>query len=91
MDRNKEKTQKFITKALNKMFRMVGFKDGFDEKFVNLNPDNWYQLKQWTKENEYEFEQFFIENIRKDLKMSKKSAKHEFLWFNLNYCWKTKE
>jgi hypothetical protein len=76
---------KFLKKALNKMFVDVGFQS-FDENFVKQ--DNWYNLKQWTTEQENAFKAWFLTEAKKDLKFNKQMCEREFAWFNLKWGWK---
>jgi hypothetical protein len=78
----------FIQKALNEMFRVVGF-DKFDEEFVK-QPD-WYSKKTWNSETERAFRDWFIKAAKKDLKLTEAAAEKEFSWFNFKWGWKLEE
>jgi hypothetical protein len=80
------KFDKFLKKALNKMFIDVGFKQ-FDEEFASQ--ENWYTKKTWTTEQESQFKKWFIAEAKKDLKFNTKMAEKEHAWFNLKWGWKT--
>jgi len=90
MTKNQIKVQNFINKALNELFKSVGFKR-YDSTFVDEFPNDWFTRFAWEKETEEKFKQFFIENARKDLKLSKEKAEKECDWFLLNYSWKNKK
>jgi hypothetical protein len=63
------KFDKFVKKALNKMFTCVGF-ESFDEKFASQHKD-WYNQKTWTQLQSDEFKKWFITEAKKDLKFNK--------------------
>ncbi len=80
------KYNKFIDKALDKLFQAVGFEQ-FDPKFAEQ--ENWYQLKTWTSEQEDNFKNWFVKEYKKDLKCTRFMAEREHSWFNLKWGWKT--
>ena len=80
------KADKFIKKALDKMFTYVGF-DSFNEEFTKQHED-WYQQKTWTEEQSAEFKQWFIAEGKKDLKFNKQMLEKEHAWFDLKWGWK---
>lgn len=82
-----KKLDKFVSKALNRMFRKVGFKK-FDKTFVEKYKDNWFTQRSWTQDQEDEFHKYFVNTAVKDLPVSKEWAEKEYQWFNLNYGWK---
>lgn len=79
------KLNKFLNKALNKMFKFVGFKE-FDEKFTK-NPD-WYCRKSWSYDTQEKYKEWFYATAKKDLKWNDKTIEKEYSWFNLMYGWK---
>jgi hypothetical protein len=79
------KFDKFLKKALNKMFVDVGFEQ-FDGEFVEQ--ENWYTKKTWTTEQEAQFKKWFITEVKKELKFNTKMAEKEYSWFNLKWGWK---
>lgn len=85
MKSKQSKIDKFVYKALDRMFSMVGF-DGFDESFTKQ--DDWYSKKSWSADDQDKFREWFIMTARKDLKWNKKCAEREFSWFNLMWGWK---
>jgi hypothetical protein len=77
---------KFLTKALDKMFQTVGF-EKFDKEFTERHED-WYGQKTWTTEQSEEFKKWFIAEGKKDLKFNKQMMEKEYAWFNLKWGWK---
>lgn len=82
------KTDKFLDLALDQMFKVVGF-EGFDKSFTEQK--DWFLKKSWTPEQEQGFKTWFIETSRKNLRWSKKTAEHEFSWFNFMWGWKSSD
>jgi hypothetical protein len=80
------KIDKFVKKALDKMFTYVGF-DSFNEEFTKKY-DDWYQRKTWTEEQSSDFKNWFITEGKKDLKFNKRTLEKEHAWFNLKWGWK---
>ena len=76
---------KFLKKALDKMFQIVGF-EKFDGDFADQ--ENWYSKKTWTKEQSGEFKDWFLKEGKKDLKFTKQMMEKEYAWFNLKWGWK---
>lgn len=76
---------KFLRKALDKMFQMVGF-EKFDGDFADQ--ENWYSLKTWTEEQSEEFKKWFVAEGRKDLKFTKRMMEKEHVWFDVKWGWK---
>jgi hypothetical protein len=83
-----KKYDKFLKKALDKMFTYVGF-DGLDEEFTKQ--EAWYSKKNWTLEQSNDFKKWFLAELKKDLKFSKTMCEKEYSWFNLNWGWATCE
>ena len=82
------KFDKFLIKALDKMFKCVGF-DSFDREFTEQ--DNWYAKKTWTHEQYEEFKKWFISEGKKDLKFNERAIQKEYAWFDLKWGWKIAE
>ena len=82
------KFDKFLTKALDKMFKCVGF-DSFDREFTYQ--DNWYSKKTWTQKQSEEFKEWFMVEGKKDLKFNKQMLHKEYAWFDLKWGWKIAE
>lgn len=83
------KADKFIKKALDKMFTYVGF-ESFNEEFTKQH-DDWYQRKTWTEEQSCDFKKWFISEGKKDLKFNKQMLEKEHAWFDLKWGWKVQE
>jgi hypothetical protein len=80
------KINKFFKKAIDQMFKVVGF-DGFDEEFVKN--EDWYSLKTWSQETENKYKEWFFKHAKKDLKWEQQTIEKEYAWFNLMYGWKS--
>jgi hypothetical protein len=79
------KYDKFLKKALDKMFQAVGF-ESFDGDFADQ--EDWYTKKTWTDEQANTFKAWFIAEGKKDLKFTKQMMEKEYAWFNLKWGWK---
>lgn len=79
------KVDKFINKALDEMFKYVGF-DGFNKEFTEQ--EQWYSKKSWSEEDSNKFKDWFIKEFIKTFKSRKNSAEKEYQWFNLMWGWK---
>ena len=79
------KYDKFVNKALNKMFTYVGF-EGLDKEFTKQ--EDWYSQKTWTQEQSDDFKQWFITEAKKDLRFKKTMAEKEYAWFDMMWGWK---
>jgi hypothetical protein len=79
------KYDKFLKKALDKMFQTVGF-ESFDGDFAEQK--DWYSKKTWTDEQANTFKTWFIAEGKKDLKFTKQMMEKEYAWFNLKWGWK---
>jgi len=77
---------KFLKKALDKMFHTVGF-ETFDKNFTEQHED-WYNKKIWTEDQSNEFKEWFITEGKKDLKFTKQMMEKEHAWFDLKWGWK---
>lgn len=80
------KFDKFLKKALDKMFTYVGF-NSFDQEFTEKHED-WYNQKSWTEEQSLDFKEWFLKEGKKDLKFNKTMLEKEYNWFNLKWGWK---
>ena len=74
----------FIAKCLKKQFESVGEK--YNPKV--MLKDGWYLKHTWTSKEREKFGQWFIKNIQKDLKISKKGAEQEWQYYNLMWGWR---
>jgi hypothetical protein len=88
MKENLTKIDKFLDKALDQMFKCVGF-ERFDKNFTEQN--HWYSKKTWSNDTHREFRVWFINTARKDLKWNKTYAEKEFLWFDLMWGWRRED
>lgn len=79
------KYDKFLKKALDKMFQSVGF-ESFDGDFTEQK--DWYSKKTWTDEQATAFKNWFITEGKKDLKFTKQMMEKEHAWFDLKWGWK---
>jgi predicted membrane-bound dolichyl-phosphate-mannose-protein mannosyltransferase len=79
------KYDKFVTKALDKMFTYVGF-ERWDKAFTEQ--EQWYTKKTWTQEQSDDFKKWFISEAKTDLKFNKSMAEKEYGWFDLRWGWK---
>jgi hypothetical protein len=84
----KQKEQEFYTRALDEMFRRVGF-DGYDEEFAQQ--PYWYTLREWPLKDDVDFTKWFIAEYMKALKAPKDIAKGAGGMFVFNYGWKIKK
>lgn len=79
------KYDKFVNKALDKMFTYVGF-EGLDKEFTKQ--EDWYSQKTWTQEQSDDFKKWFIAEAKKDLKFTKTMVEKEYAWFDMMWGWK---
>jgi hypothetical protein len=84
-----QKTDKFLEKAIDKMFQAVGF-ENWDRTFTDNNAD-WYSQRTWTSAQVAEYKKWFITEIKKDLRVNKTQAEKEWSWFFLMWGWKEQE
>lgn len=84
--KTKTKEERFVEKALKKMFEVVG--ERFSWEFCLR--DEWYLTCEWTKNKEEQFRKWFMAEIKKDLDVSKRKAENEYAYFNLTWGWKNK-
>lgn len=77
------KDYKFLVKALKMQCRFIGIKYNFN--FFKKN--EFWRKYSWSSREEGRFRSWFIKEIRKDLKISKRAAIEEVNWFILQYSW----
>jgi len=77
----------FLTKALTKMFELIGEVYSDDR----VKEERWFSKKEWSIEKRNEFKVWFYEQAKKDLKWNKNTIEKEYCWFNLMWGWKVKE
>ncbi len=84
----RSKTEAFFKKALDAMFKAVGF-DGFDPDFARQ--ENWYAKREWSRQQREDFRKWFVASARRDMKWSIRTAEQEFSLFDLMWGWKDAE
>lgn len=82
---NDSKINRFLEKALNKMFQAVGM-EKWDKEFTKQS--EWYSLKTWSANDAEVYKKWFLTEIKKDLKLNKTQAEKEWGWFYLMWGWK---
>lgn len=80
------KIDKFIEKALTKMFQAVGAKYSMEY----CKQENWFTSYTWNSKQIENYKKWFVSTIRTDLKITKKSAELEWGYFFLQFGWKQK-
>jgi hypothetical protein len=83
-----KKQNKFMTVALDKMFKQVGL-DKYDPEFTKQQ--NWYLQHEWTPEQEGEFKSWMITEYQRQFNCTLYTANKHVSFFLLSYGWKTKE
>lgn len=78
---------KFINKAIRKMFQVVGATHEYSAEFCKT--DNWYMSHTWNTKQINTYKRWFVAQARKDLKWTKKTAESEWGWFFLQWGWAT--
>ena len=84
MIKKQEKIDKFYLRALDEMFKRVGF-DGYDREFTEQ--PFWYTKRNWTLEDDVNFTKWFIDEYRKTFRCAKYIAKEVASMFVFNYGW----
>ena len=82
-----KQVDKFLNKALSKMFQCVGLK--YSEKFTK-QPD-WYLLHAWDNDTIAKYKAWFIAQAMKHFKWTKIKAEKEWGYFFLMWGWKQHE
>ena len=77
------KHQKAVIDIINKMFETAGHEVTFED--VLPRKDNWFLDYTITEEKEREWIEWSIDYLRKNLKMSKESARREMMWMALSF------
>lgn len=80
-----KKLDEFQRKALDELFRRVGF-HGYDEEFAKQ--EWWFTKREWTLEEDVDFTKWFIDEYAKEFRVSKSMAKEVAAIFVFNYGWK---
>ena len=82
-----KKVDIFLTKALTKMFELIGEVYSDDR----VKEERWFSKKEWSEEKSNEFKVWFCEQAKKDLRWDKNTIEKEYGWFNLMWGWKIKK
>lgn len=78
-----KQVDKFIKDAINKQFIIAKHKVRFEACF---KIKDWYSKFTMTKKQHAEWKKWFLENFKKKFSYcTLKSAKKEFVWFDLMY------
>lgn len=85
--KKQKKLDEFYLRALDEMFRRVGF-ESYDREFTNQ--EWWYTLREWTLDEESDFIKWFIDDYSKTMRESKTRSKDVASMFVFNYGWKLK-
>jgi hypothetical protein len=85
MTHRQKKIDDFYLRALDEMFRRVGF-EGYDEEFAKK--PYWYIERSWSLEEDVNFTKWFTEEYRKTFRCPKYVAKGAAAMFVFNYGWK---
>lgn len=83
------KVLEFKRDALDELFKRAGF-EGYDQKFVDEFPNDWYLQKDWSEKDEKSFSCWLVKQHQKIFKSTKRTANRDALWFIFSYGWKTK-
>lgn len=86
--RKQKKLDDFHLRALDEMFRRVGF-EGYDRSFTD--DQWWYTKREWTLEEDVAFTKWFADEYQKLFRSSKQEAKEVAGIFVFNYGWKIKK
>ena len=80
------KIDKFIEKALLKMFKAVGAEKEFSLDYCKK--ENWFTQYTWKADQVEKYKTWFLKNAMKDLRLTKKGAEREWSYFFLQWGWK---
>ena len=78
-----QKREQAVVDLINQMFIIAGHDVTYDD--IKDRKDDWYQQWKMTIEQSDEWKQWGIKYLRENLKINKKMAENEMLWFNLQY------
>ena len=78
-----QKREQAVVDLINQMFIIAGHDVTYDD--IKDRKDDWYQQWKMTIEQADEWKQWGIKYLRENLKINKKMADNEMLWFNLQY------
>jgi len=83
---NNKKTDKFIEKALKKMFQAVGAQKEYSMDYCKKK--DWYMNYTWNGKQIADYKKWFVKNAVKDLELTDKGAEKEWGYFFLQWGWK---
>jgi hypothetical protein len=83
------KEDKALKSCINKMFDIANCDLKYED--VLERKDDWYDQYTWTKEDQEEWYEWCVKEIKKDLRCTKEKAKREAGWLLLNYGLKTEK
>lgn len=78
-----DKKQQVAQTLINEMFKIAGHNVTFED--IKDRQDNWYQQWTMTTEQNDQWKEWGVGYIRKEMKMTKKLAEKEMVWFSLKY------
>lgn len=78
------KTAAFISRAVRRQHTII--RVPFDEDVCRA--DGWYLRHTWTPAQKHRYREWFVRNLMKTLKYTKKEAERQFSWWDLSYGWK---
>lgn len=78
-----QKREQAVVDLINQMFIIAGHGVTYDD--IKDRKDDWYQQWKMTIEQADEWKQWGIKYLHENLKINKKMAENEMLWFNLQY------
>ena len=77
-----QKREKAVVDLINQMFIIAGHNVTYDDI---LGKDKWFMEYSMTVEQGEEFREWGEKYLRKNLKVNKKQAESEMMWFNLQW------
>ena len=77
-----QKREKAVVDLINQMFIIAGHDVTYDDI---LGKDKWFMEYSMTVEQGEEFREWGEKYLRKNLKINKKQAESEMMWFNVQW------
>jgi hypothetical protein len=77
-----QKREKAVVDLINQMFIIAGHDVTYDDI---LGKEKWFMEYSMTVEQSEEFKKWGENYLRKNLKVNKKQAESEMMWFNLQW------
>jgi len=77
-----QKREKAVVDLINQMFIIAGHDVTYDDI---LGKDKWFMEYSMTVEQGEEFREWGEKYLRKNLKVNKKQAESEMMWFNVQW------